>query len=84
MWDFFEKLVSVNFPRSRDFKGISRQSFDGRGNISLGISEHTIFPEIDSNKVDKIKSLGVVITTTASSDEEGYQLLKALGFPFRE
>lgn len=84
MWDFFEKFVKVDLPRIRDFRGISRKSFDKHGNISIGVTEHTVFPEIDPNKVDKIKPLGVVITTTARNDAEGYALLKALGFPFRE
>ena len=84
MWDFFEKLISIDLPRTRDFKGFSKKSMDKRGNISIGISEHTIFPEIDPNKVDIVKSLGVAITTTAENDEAGYKLLKILGFPFRD
>lgn len=84
MWDFFEKFVKVSLPRTKDFRGISRKSMDGNGNISVGMPEHTIFAEIDPNKVDKIKPLGVVITTTAKNDEQGYALLKALGFPFRD
>jgi len=84
MWDFFDKLVNVSLPRMKDFRGISRQAMDGGGNISVGVTEHTIFAEIDPNKVDKIKPLGVVITTTAKDDNQGYALLKALGFPFKD
>jgi len=84
MWDFFEKFVKSTLPRMRDFRGISKKSMDKCGNISVGIPEHTVFAEIDPNKVDKIKPLGVVITTTARDDEYGYALLKALGFPFKD
>ncbi len=83
MWDFFYKLVNIALPRVRDFRGISSKAFDGRGNYSLGIKEHIIFPEIDYDKIDRIKGLNVSVVTTAQSDEEGKELLKLLGMPFR-
>ncbi len=83
MWEFFDRLVNVSLPRVRDFHGVSDKAFDGRGNYSLGIREHTIFPELNLDKVDKIKGLTITITTTARSDFEGATLLKALGMPFR-
>ena len=83
MYDFFYKLVNVALPRVRDFRGISGKAFDGRGNYSLGIKEHIIFPEIDYDKIDRIKGLNISIVTSARSDEEGKQLLKLLGMPFR-
>lgn len=84
MRDFFEKLVNIVLPRLRDFHGVSRKSFDGSGNYSLGIEEHTVFPEIDPNKVDKIKGLEVTIVTSARTDEEGLELLEKLGMPFAD
>jgi large subunit ribosomal protein L5 len=83
MWEFFDRLVSIAIPRVRDFKGISGKAFDGRGNYSLGLREQIIFPEIDYDKVDKVKGMNVTITTTAKTDEEGKALLKSLGMPFR-
>lgn len=83
MYDFLNKLVNVALPRVRDFRGVSAKAFDGRGNYSLGIKEHIIFPEIDYDKIDKIKGLNISIVTTAKSDEEGRQLLKLLGMPFK-
>ncbi len=83
MWEFFDRLVSVSLPRVRDFHGVSDKAFDGRGNYSLGIREHTIFAELNLDKVDKIKGLTITVTTTARSDFEGATLLKALGMPFR-
>ena len=83
MYEFFDRLVNVTLPRVRDFKGVSDRSFDGRGNYSLGLREQVIFPEINLDKVDKIKGLTVVICTTARSDAEGKALLRALGMPFR-
>lgn len=83
MWEFFDRLVNVSLPRVRDFHGVSDKAFDGRGNYSLGIREHTIFAELNLDKVDKIKGLTITITTTARSDFEGSTLLKALGMPFR-
>ena len=84
MWEFFDRLVTFALPRVRDFKGISRKAFDGHGNYSLGIKEQIIFPEIDYDKIDKIKGLNVTIVTTASRDDEGLQLLEHLGMPFRK
>ncbi len=83
MYDFFFKLVNIALPRVRDFRGISGKAFDGRGNYSLGIKEHIIFPEIDFDKIDKIKGLNISIVTSAQSDAEGKELLRLLGMPFR-
>jgi len=83
MYEFFDRLVSVALPRVRDFRGVPDRSFDGRGNYSLGIREQVIFPEINLDKVDKIKGLTVVICTTARTDAEGKALLRHLGMPFR-
>jgi len=83
MYEFFNRLVNVALPRVRDFKGISGKSFDGRGNYALGIREQLIFPEIHYDKIDKVKGMNIVIVTTAKSDEEGKELLKLLGMPFR-
>jgi len=82
MYEFFDRLVSSALPRIRDFRGISREAFDGRGNYSLGISEQVIFPEIDYNSIDRIRGLQVVIVTTAQTDREGLRLLELLGVPF--
>jgi large subunit ribosomal protein L5 len=84
MWDFFSRLVNVALPRVRDFRGLSPKSFDGRGNFSLGIRDQVIFPEVDVDKIDHTRGLGVVINTSANSDEEGRALLRLLGVPFRE
>ena len=83
MYDFYYKLVNVALARVRDFRGVSTKAFDGRGNYSLGIKEHIIFPEIDYDKIDKIKGLNISIVTTARTDEEGRQLLSLMGMPFR-
>ncbi len=83
MYDFFDKLVNVVLPRFRDFRGVSRDSFDGRGNYSLGIKEQIVFPEIDYDKVDKIRGLEVTIVTTAKNDDEARTLLELMGMPFR-
>ena len=83
MYDFYQKLVNVALPRVRDFRGVSSKAFDGRGNYALGIKEHIIFPEIDYDKIDKIKGLNVSVVTTAQSDEEGRELLRMMGMPFR-
>jgi large subunit ribosomal protein L5 len=83
MWEFFDRLVSIALPRVRDFRGISDKAFDGRGNYSLGLREHTIFPELNLDKVEKVKGMTISITTTATSDFEGLTLLRALGMPFR-
>ncbi len=83
MWEFFDRLVSFALPRVRDFKGISPRSFDGRGNFSMGVREQIIFPEINYDKIDKIKGLNITIVSTARTDEEGRALLRHLGMPFR-
>src|SRR5690554_2607171 len=83
MWDFMDRLIDVALPRVRDFRGINGKSFDGHGNYSMGVKEQIIFPEIDYDKVDKIRGMDVTITTTAKTNEEGRALLKALQFPFR-
>jgi large subunit ribosomal protein L5 len=83
MYDFLDRLINISLPRVRDFRGVSPQAFDGRGNYSLGIKEQTIFPEIEYDKIDKIRGLEVVIVTTAKTDEEGRELLKGFGMPFR-
>jgi large subunit ribosomal protein L5 len=84
MYDFLDRLISMALPRVRDFRGVSRRSFDGRGNYSLGLREQIIFPEIDYDKIDKIRGLEVAIVTTARDDAQGYALLKRLGMPFRD
>lgn len=84
MYDFYNKLVNIALPRVRDFRGISAKAFDGSGNYALGIKEHIIFPEIDYDKIDKIKGMNISIVTTAKSDEEGRELLKLMGMPFRK
>lgn len=83
MYDFFDKLVNVVLPRFRDFRGVSRDSFDGRGSYSLGVKEQIVFPEIEYDKVDKIRGLEVTIVTTAKSDDEARTLLELMGMPFR-
>ena len=84
MWHFFDKLVNITLPRTKDFRGLSPKSFDGSGNYSLGIEDHTVFVEIDSNNVTKIRSLEVTIVTTAKTDKEGKLLLDKFGFPFKK
>ena len=84
MWDFFERLVTIAIPRVRDFRGLNAKSFDGRGNYSMGVREQIIFPEIDYDKVDKVRGLDITITTSAKSDEEARALLTAFNFPFRK
>jgi len=84
MYEFFDRLVNVAIPRIRDFRGLPRKSFDGRGNYTLGLEEQIIFPEIDYDKVQKIRGMNVTIVTTAQTDREAYELLKELGMPFRE
>lgn len=83
MYEFLDRLSSIALPRVRDFRGISDKAFDGRGNYSLGIREHTIFPELNLDKIERVKGMTISITTTARSDFEGFTLLKALGLPFR-
>ena len=84
MYEFYDKLVSVALPRVRDFRGLSKDSFDGRGNYTLGIKEQLIFPEINYDKVLKVRGMDIVIVTTANTDEESRELLKLLGMPFRK
>jgi large subunit ribosomal protein L5 len=84
MWDFFERLISIAVPRVRDFRGLNPKSFDGRGNYSMGVREQIIFPEIDYDKVDRIRGMDITITTSAKSDDEGRALLAAFNFPFRK
>ena len=83
MYEFFDKLVNIALPRVRDFRGVSGKAFDGRGNYAVGIREQIIFPEINFDKIDKIKGLNIAIVTTAKTDEEGKELLRLLGMPFR-
>ena len=83
MYEFLDRLINVAIPRVRDFRGLSPKSFDGRGNYSLGVREQIIFPEIDYDKIDAVRGLDVVITTTARTDEEGRALLETFQFPFR-
>ena len=84
MYDFLDKLVTVSLPRVRDFRGISKKSFDGRGNYTLGIKEQLIFPEVDYDRVDKVRGMDIVIVTTANTDEESRELLTQLGMPFQK
>lgn len=84
MWDFFDRLVDVAIPRIRDFRGLNPKSFDGRGNYSMGVKEQIIFPEIDYDKVDRVRGMDITITTTARTDEEGRALLAAFSFPFKK
>ncbi|WP_085520761.1 50S ribosomal protein L5 [Tuberibacillus sp. Marseille-P3662] len=84
MYDFLDKLIAVSLPRVRDFRGISQKSFDGRGNYTLGIREQLIFPEIEYDKVNKIRGMDVVVVTTANTDEEARELLRLIGMPFRK
>jgi large subunit ribosomal protein L5 len=83
MWEFMERLVSIAIPRIRDFRGLNPKSFDGRGNYSMGVKEQIIFPEIDYDKVDKIRGMDITITTSATTDEEGRELLNAFRFPIK-
>ncbi|WP_028580599.1 50S ribosomal protein L5 [Desulfogranum japonicum] len=84
MFDFLSKLINIALPRVRDFRGVSTKGFDGRGNYSMGIAEHIIFPEIDYDKIDKIRGLNITIVTSAKNDDEGRALLAALGMPFKK
>ncbi len=84
MYDFFDKLVNISLPRVRDFRGVSKKSFDGRGNYTLGIREQLIFPEIDYDKVERVRGMDIVIVTTAKTDEEARELLAELGMPFQK
>ena len=82
MYQFVDKLFNISLPRVRDFKGVSKNSFDGRGNYSMGIREQLIFPEIDYDKIDKVRGMDIIIVTTAKTDEEARELLRLLGMPF--
>ena len=84
MYEFFDRLVSIALPRVRDFRGVSARSFDGRGNYTLGVKDQMIFPEVNYQKVDRVRGLNISIVTTARSDEEGKNLLTLLGMPFRK
>ena len=84
MWEFLDRFISIAIPRIRDFRGYSEKSFDGRGNYSVGIKEQIIFPEINVDKIDKIRGFDITFVTSAQTDEEGLELLRALGFPFRK
>lgn len=84
MWEFFDKLVNVVFPRVKDFRGLDLKAFDGAGNYSIGIEDHTVFPEIDANNIRRVRSLQVVIVTTANDDKGGKLLLDKFGFPFKK
>jgi len=83
MYEFFDKLVSITLPRVRDFRGVSTKAFDGRGNYTFGIKEQIIFPEINLDKVSKVRGMDIVVVTTAKSDEEAFELLKLIGVPFQ-
>ena len=83
MYEFFNRLINIALPRVRDFRGVSGKSFDGRGNYALGIREQLTFPEIDYDKIDKVRGMNIIIVTTAKTDEEGKELLRLLGMPFR-
>ncbi len=84
MYEFFDKLVNIALPRVRDFRGVSKTAFDGRGNYALGIKEQLIFPEINYDKIDKIRGMDIIITTTANTDEEALELLSLMGMPFKK
>ena len=84
MWEFLERLISISIPRIRDFRGLNPKSFDGRGNYSMGVREQIIFPEIEYDKIDKIRGLDITITTSAKNNEEGLALLSAFDFPFKK
>jgi large subunit ribosomal protein L5 len=83
MWDFLDRLLNIALPRTRDFRGVSRKAFDGRGNYTLGVKELLIFPEIDIDKLDKVPGMNICVHTSAKTDEEGRALLAQLGVPFR-
>ncbi len=84
MWEFLDRLLSVALPRIRDFRGLSPKQFDGRGNYTFGLSEQSMFPEIDQDKIDRVRGMDITVVTTAENDEEGRALLRLLGFPFKE
>jgi len=84
MYEFLDRLINIAIPRQRDFRGISPRAFDGRGNFSMGVTEQIVFPEIDYDKIDKIRGLDINITTSAKTDDQGRALLRAFNFPLRE
>ncbi len=84
MWDFLDRLMNIALPRQRDFQGVSPDAFDGHGNYSLGLQEQLVFPEIDYDSIDKLRGMGITIVTTAQTDEEGRELLRLLGMPFKK
>jgi large subunit ribosomal protein L5 len=84
MWEFLDRLVSVSLPRIRDFRGLSPKQFDGKGNYTFGLTEQSVFHEIDQDRIDRVRGMDITVVTTASNDDEGRALLKALGFPFKE
>ena len=84
MWEFLDRLITIALPRVRDFRGVNPKGFDGNGNFSMGVKEHIIFPEIEYDKIDKIKGFNITLVTSANSDEEGRALLRHLGMPFRQ
>lgn len=84
MWEFLDRLVSISLPRIRDFRGLSPRQFDGNGNYTFGLTEQVVFPEIDQDKIDRVRGMDITVVTTATNDDEGRALLRALGFPFKE
>ncbi|OIQ70680.1 50S ribosomal protein L5 [mine drainage metagenome] len=84
MWEFLDRLVSISLPRIRDFRGLSPRQFDGHGNYTFGLTEQVVFPEIDQDKIDRVRGMDITVVTTATNDDEGRALLRALGFPFKE
>ncbi len=84
MWEFLDRLVTIALPRIRDFRGLSPRQFDGRGNYTFGVTEQSIFHEIDLDRIDRVRGMDITVVTTAENDDEGRALLRALGFPFRE
>jgi large subunit ribosomal protein L5 len=84
MWEFMDRLLSVSLPRIRDFRGLSPKQFDGQGNYTFGLTEQVVFPEIEQDKLDRVRGMDITIVTTAKNDNEGRALLKALGFPFKD
>ena len=84
MWEFMDRLLSISLPRIRDFRGLSPKQFDGKGNYTFGLTEQVVFPEIEQDKIDRTRGMDITLVTTAKTDEEGRELLRALGFPFRE
>jgi large subunit ribosomal protein L5 len=84
MWEFMDRLLSISLPRIRDFRGLSPKQFDGQGNYTFGITEQVVFPEIEQDKLDRVRGMDITIVTSAKNDDEGRALLRALGFPFKD